>query len=288
MEAKINNNKKALVLAAAASVILAILFGVSTVSTRAVNANLKAELRSEKLKQDSILSTKILLDKEIAGLLKDIDGQKANNSKLAGLLNDANTELNNKIAELGRIKKENLTVKKLKKELNDVKEIRERLNRDIADLTAENLMLKNEVKGLKDELAIMAARPKEPLVLPTAGNFMVEMLKRNDKLTVKSRRTKSFQLSFDIAGLEQLSGEEEFYVSLTDPSGNELEPAAEDLLVKGTSIKYSSKIKVNTGSEKEVNQKIKLGDKIKLKGVYCVKVYNAKHGLIGSAKVKAM
>lgn len=288
MEAKVNNNKKALVLAAAASVILAILFGVSTISTRAVNANLKAELRSEKLKQDSILSTKILLDKEIAGLLKDIDGQKANNSKLAGLLNDANTELNNKIAELGRIKKENLTVKKLKKELNDIKEIRERLNRDIADLTAENLMLKNEVKGLKDELAIMAARPKEPLVLPTAGNFMVEMLKRNDKLTVKSRRTKSFQLSFDIAGLEQLSGEEEFYVSLTDPSGNELEPAAEDIVVKGTSVKYSSKIKVNTGSKKEVNQKIKLDDKIKLKGVYCVKVYNAKHGLIGSAKVKAM
>lgn len=288
MEVSAKRTKLVLLTTTLLSVVLAILMGVTVVSMRAKNNNLKADLREEKLKQDSILSTKILLDKEIADLLQDIDGLRGNNAKLDSLLNAAKRDLNSKMSQIAGLTRDNQTAKNLRKELNDIKQLRDKLSRQVDDLLTENALLKNEIGGLKDELATLRSMPKEVLTPLTANNFRIELLKRNERLTIKHRRTKAFQLAFELTGLEQTTGEQEFYVSIADPSGAEVLPAS-DISIKGNSVNYSVKLKLTiAGKDKAVNTKLSLGDKLKLKGIYKVKVYHVKYGLIGGAEVRVV
>jgi len=253
------------------------------------NSGLKEKLNGEKLKHDSILSTKILLDKEILGLTSELNREKGKNHKLDSVIEAISLELAGKTKTIAQLRKENGNVKSLRKELKQLKMIRDGLKRQLDEMSNENKSLSTENKGLKNRIQSLEqelADAKKPIEKGySAQNFRIELQKKNtDKLTVKANKTKNIQLYFDLVG--EVGGEQTIYVKITDPDGYIVAPYITPVMIKGEKITYTkSQIVKLDGTVKKTVIDIKPTKKLKSKGVYKVMVYNEKEGLIGSSEV---
>lgn len=256
-----------------------------------LNSNLKDKLNSERLSQDSILSAKILLDKEILGLSMEINQQKGKNARLDSLLNATGKELETKIKLISRLSSENSTVKSLRKELGQIKKMKENLNKQLDEITADNKKLNTENHGLRQKVQSLEEKLSEAngnnqRNIYAAQNFRIEMQKKNpNKLTVKIRKTRNIQLYLDLAGDPQ-SGMQTIYIKIVDPKGYVVAPYITPVVINGDEIVYTKSCTLNMeGSLKRAIISVKPGQRMKTKGVYKIMVYNEKEGLIGSSEV---
>jgi len=257
-----------------------------------VNSGLKSQLNNERLKQDSVLSTKILLDKEILSLTNEISSQKGHNSRLDSLLNSTTRELESKKKTIAFLTKENGSVKSLRKELQQIKKLKENLHLKLEELATENKKLYSENNGLKskiqsleDQVEELNKNRKEESY--AAQNFRIELQKKNaNKLTAKVKRTKNIQLHIDLVGKSEGS-EQTIYVKIVDPLGYVISPYITPVVILGEQITYTKSHKVKLeGSSKRAIIDIKPDKKMKSKGVYKILVYSEGEGLIGSAEIK--
>lgn len=257
-----------------------------------INSNLKSDLNQEKLKQDSLLSTKLLLDKEIIGLHTDIGALKGTNAKLDLVLNDVKGQLELKQNLVKKLSRENNSLKAMRAELSTIKVMRDRLATQVEEmkssnsrLSQENISLKDKIRSLED--ALLDANTIKPSGILDAGNFRVEFQKRNpEKLTVKSKKTKTIQITMNLAkngGPDQ----QNIYVKILDPKGMVVSPNITPVVIKEEKITFSIMQKVNfDGPTKKAVINIKPNSKMKARGIYKILVYNERDGLIGSTEVK--
>ena len=174
--------------------LLAVMASAYYIST---DLSLKSGLNNEKLKSESLLSEKLALEKEINQLKESISLLSGKNAQTDKLLAEAQIKLGEKEKVITVLRKENATTKNLKKELAEVKEMKESLFRQVEalniqnkTLAAENQQLHKTTTQLKEEKndllkQIELARAES---LEKADNYQVDVFKnvKKDKLTKSS------------------------------------------------------------------------------------------------------
>lgn len=190
------------------------------------NAVLKGGLKEEKLKSESLLSEKLVLSKEAEKLRNDIASWKGKSEEADRLLSDALSRINNMESTIKGLRKENATVASLRKELNELKQLRTDLENQLAALEQQNRKNAAEMEAMSAELVALRAERDglqanlDALTVNVTDNFRVESKKgrKQQKLTVNAARTKALKVSFEIP--ESMADNLNFRI-LT-PSGSEI------------------------------------------------------------------
>lgn len=194
----------------------------------------------------------------------------------------------------GRVlSRENASVRKLKKHVEELEALKEKLNKDLSELklVADNLRYENEkLNGLlasvqKDNEALEFNN--SVLRAMTADNYRIEALKgKNEKLTVNAKRTNKLFVTMDIPSssdhglyFKVVTPEGEEYSSKTDISANIKVIDTQDL-VANTDTDISN---LSSG-KKRIEMSCKPAKKLK-KGVYQFNIYNEKT-YIGSTQLR--
>ena|SRR6218665_3001873 len=272
------------------TLILAALLSISIIGWLSVN-NKDLEKMSDqaRLRQDSILASKLLLDKEIYDLNLALSENKHKNASLDSTILGINGLLNEKIKIINGLNAENASVKRLKKELTDLKLLRQKFEKQIQELLAENAQLKEQNRLLTDKLASQVI-PKPEIVVNT-DNFRVTLQRGNSKPTLRSKKIRTLSFSFEVKSNSKEALSQNVYIVAKDANGNIISEAtpAEFVQIKDETISYSAKQKVEIGeTAKKVTVTIKPSAKIKAKGIIKLMVYSENDGLIGSAEVQSI
>lgn len=194
-----------------------------------VNLGLESQNKKLAFRADSLLAAKGLLEKEIIGISNALKEVTLKGETLTASLADANKTLAEKDRLLGKYRKEAGNVQNLERQVKELQQLKEsldsqldRLRRENIKLAAENGKLKEQVEQLtaeNNDLSTKVSSKEESsayMPLLTAESFRVEVLRKNEKLTVKSRRVRQVDISFDLPRELELKGTQTVYMSLRD------------------------------------------------------------------------
>lgn len=254
------------------------------------------------------------LNGEIDSLMGAYATLSAENEALQGSVENANAMLAGKDAELSKIKRQgskNLAAKQA--ELDQLMAFKSSLEATMAGLEAENRQLRADNELLTRQLQD-AQLENERLVnrmddletdnqylqrnldrlAPTGmqgAAFRVEVQKRNDKLTVKGKRARQVDVSFDLIGVpEEWHGQQTIYLSLVDNKGLPVKTANNQSeqfqLTNGQILSFESQQAkdYNISASQRLAFHIALDEKIPA-GYYRANIYT-KTGLVGSASFR--
>lgn len=258
------------------------------------NKVLNKDLKTEKLKSEKILSQKLALDKDISKLKSDINNYQGKNKQLDGKLADMHKKLALKENELAALLKQKaLSESKYKKQVSELGNYKSQLegeiallNESLADMKFKNSYLQNSVASLEKTNGDLLKRNS---FLNDAGgnNYGVEALKKNQKLTINSRKTKEIVLGFDVPA----SLANNLTLMVNTPDGKKKSSAdtkeisysiideSEPVLLASTQMVAD----MNVGS-KRVALSYKPQEKFK-KGVYKIDIYH-ETTYLGSTQIK--
>ncbi len=245
------------------------------------NETLSDLLNNEKALTERLASEKEQLMRDIDGFKGDIGKMKERNQQLDGLLADATGKLSQKEIALANMGKEN---KNIKKQLNDLQQIRENMNAEMETLKntiqlleSENHKLAEANAGLKAEIQDLKDKLKTSMV--KANNFRVEVLrKKKDRLTVSARRTHVLTVTFD-HNLSAMAfmGDQKVFMVVKSPEGVILttdNTGKTKLMFDGASkeIQYSTVQSVKQDGASTLTFRFEPEEELKA-GVYKVDVY---------------
>lgn len=164
------------------------------------NQSLESLLKGSKLNNESLLSQKLLLEKEIAQMQTGIQQEMGKSIAKDRLLADANAALTKKQQELKSLK----TRKSVEKEFSELKKLKNSLDLQIAELNEKIKVLESDKNTLTSQLAEANSKTKEMASSMTLmkqmglNNYEIEATKKNQKLTVVARKTKHLNMAFDL------------------------------------------------------------------------------------------
>lgn len=187
------------------------------------NGELQGNLNAERLKGESILSQKLILEKDLARFKSQIESLKGTNSELDKELARTSAQLAAKEAEFKKVQNESMSLKQLKKQHNELLVMQKEWENSIASLKDKIQTLENEKNDLSKAIASLEERNKilsEDLhksQLAFLDYSQLETLKKNGKLTASARNTKKLKATFEVpSNLKEIS------FKITDPSGKVL------------------------------------------------------------------
>ena len=168
------------------------------------NQFLSRNLNNEKLNSEMLLSEKLALQKEVDSFKTQVSDLSGKNSELDEVLKQTSLKLQEKEAALSRISRENGNIKQMRKELADLTQMKNdfeskvlSLNESIQKLNKEKDALNQTIASLQGENKKLTANV-DLLSSMTRDNYLVETMKRKDRLTVFARRTKKMSLTFKV------------------------------------------------------------------------------------------
>jgi hypothetical protein len=176
------------------------------------NKTLRKNIRGEKIKSETLLSEKLLLDKSIAKFQDDLNSLKGKNAQLDLTIAGINTQLTSKEGELKKLQSENASLRVISAKVKELEALREKLNNELttrttelAALKSENQKITKENQGISRELASMQkenellAANNTILKAMAGNNYRVEAVRgKNEKLTVNARRAQKLIFTFDL------------------------------------------------------------------------------------------
>lgn len=217
MKTEISKNTK---VAAAVVITLLVLSLVGMVVMYNSNGELKDNLNAEKLKGESILSQKLILEKDITKFKNQIESLKGTNSELDKELARTSARLAAKEAEFKKVQNESMTLKQLKKQHNELLALQKEWENSMASMKDKIQSLENEKNDMSKTIASLEERNKilsedlHKTQLAFLDYSQLETLKKNDKLTASARNTKKLKATFEVpSNLKEIS------FKITDPSG---------------------------------------------------------------------
>lgn len=249
-------------------------------------------LAQEKLKAESLLSEKLQLQKEIVDFKSQIDKLTGKNKDLDALLSKTKSDLDQKEKQVKSLIAENGTVKSLKKQLAEMKQIKTNLEKQMDDLNLAMNKLRKENDELNKTLAALRSENEQMaenikiLQGIAADDFRVEGVKgKKAKLTVAAKKADKLIASFILP--TDATSNVNFKVVL--PSGEKIEKKEdgisyvfpdedEELLVSLDDFR----------GEMEVSKRIEMtyNPKCKLKsGVYKIEILNG-DTYMGSCQIR--
>lgn len=220
MKTEISKNTK---VAAAVVITLLVISLVGMVMLYNSNGELQGNLNTEKLKGESILSQKLMLEKDLAKFKSQIESLNGTNSKLDRELALTSARLAAKEAEFKKVQNESMSLKQLKKQHMELLALQKEWENSMASMKDKLQSLENEKNDMSKAIASLEERNKilSDDLLKSQLAFLdysqLETLKKNNKLTASSRNTKKLKATFEVpSNLKEIS------FKITDPSGKVL------------------------------------------------------------------
>ncbi|MCB0628313.1 MAG: hypothetical protein KDD15_01230 [Lewinella sp.] len=271
-------------------------------------------LKQDKAEQEAAIFTYTeqieQLNGDIDSLMRAYEDLTSENQSLQGSVEDAAQLLAGKDAELNRIKKQSArNLKAKQEEVDQLLAFKAELEETLAGLEEENFNLQEENARLSKQLdqAItenndLARRlsaleyDKQYLqqhldqLVPMAfqgSAFKVEVQKRNEKLTVKGKKARQMDISFDLLNTpEEWQGMRTIYLSIVDSKGLPVKTGQNKnvqlQLPNGTNLSFETQLtkELHIGLNQRLAFHLELDDKITA-GNYRANVYTTS-GLMGS------
>jgi cell division protein FtsB len=190
------------------------------------NALLTEDIQAEKVRTERLEAERGSLKKEMDKLKLDLASYSSKNGELDLAVRNAQQKLSEREAHVARLTKENASIAQLKKENAAIRKIREDLVAQLENMKNSNSHMQAEIAELNRTIAALRkeneslyARANNKAIM--AYNFRTEVVKRkNDRLTVKAKRTHHVNISFDVNNTGELPGE--VYVKVSAPNSREI------------------------------------------------------------------
>jgi DNA repair exonuclease SbcCD ATPase subunit len=173
------------------------------------NRSLKQLLVKEKLTSESLLSEKLALDKSVEKLNGELTDVKSKNDQFGNKIMELGKSLDESAAELRKAQSENSTLRRFRTRARELETINGKLNEEISsvkrEMETEKQRFSSEKQRLSDQVSNLAqennrlATANSILSAMAGNNHRVETVRgKNDKQTVKARRTQKLVLSFEL------------------------------------------------------------------------------------------
>lgn len=206
-------------------------------------SNLKSDLGEANAERDSLLVMRTNLERDLDSLQNVLRIESAENDSLQGSLSELQQLVEEKEALVRRVRAQSVnTTAGLRREINQLRQLRGEMEGAIGELQAENEQLRAENEELRAENEQLTAERGQlssqvsdlnkintqlqdrVASLTRAGvkasAFRVDVETRSDKLTSKARRTREINIGFDLVDLpEEFQGAHTLYLVLTDVNG---------------------------------------------------------------------
>lgn len=257
---------------------------------------LKAKLETEVDSLEAAYNTLYDENETLQGALADEKARVKRRERKIRSLNDelegTKLQSNSQMSDL-RTQIESLLASKsaLENEINSLRTENESLKTQNADLQQnlgkareDNLALANLNRSMEGELDRLT------LANFKATAFNVEFLKRNSKVTSKSRRARKIKVSFDLTGVPQeYQGVRPLYLVITDEKSTPIKlenPISAQVVVNGQQqdILAAQAKEVNVQKSQRISFSHQLDDKLK-SGYYRLSVYT-NIGLLGATSFR--
>jgi chromosome segregation ATPase len=264
-----------------AALVTIVLFGALATSM-IYNSNLKNRLNRQEAVAGDMIAQKQMLENEMTDYKMRVQSLTGKNAEMDDLMSKKEKELIAKEAEIKKLIKNNADANVLKKQLADVKKMKEdmemqveALNLTVSKLKNENQNLAKQVKSLKSENEMMAKNIKILSSMNT-DKMVADALKRKDaKNTVFARKANKLYVSFNLT--QDVASNVRFKV--TTPSGKVVATEQDGLSYKLIDVQTEVLTADASGSISAANQMKKVEmfykPKEKLKsGTYTIGIYN--------------
>lgn len=207
---------------AATATILLLTCAVWISSVHQINGDLEKNIKEERLKSEAYLSEKLSLDKEIAKMKNEFKSLTGKNADLDKAIFAANKKLDQKEAELGKIQRDNRSVKDIQKKHDELKQIKQELEQQLALVNSTLANLKRDNADLSNTIALLESKNKNlveelnSVKLASIDDIRIEAVKKKgQQLTATAKKTKKMIVSFEIPAALQT----ELSYKITNPAG---------------------------------------------------------------------
>lgn len=191
-------------------------------NVRHVNSSLETGLQEQKLKSESLLSEKLMLEKDIQKVKDQLFSLKGQNMELDNLVKTTSSKLQNQESEYNRMKRANASLAQIKRQREELAVIRNQLENEIQTLRASYAALQERNNELAGTVASLQERNNilvndlNKAAFAAVDQTQIQALRgKNEKLTVKARKTGKLKATFEVpANLKNLS------YRIVDSNGN--------------------------------------------------------------------
>lgn len=284
-----NTLKSSKVVAAVSTTILiAMMFWL--LNTKRASHVLEEGLQEAKLKSESLLSEKLLLEKEMDKLKDQLESLTDQNVGLDKLVQQTSEKLKNQESDYNRMKKENLTLAQIRRQRQELAALRTTLENDIQGLKELNSFLQDRNNELTGTVASLQERNRmladdlNKAMLASLDQSQIHAIRgKGEKMTTKARRTKKLVANFEAPdNLKNLS------FRIKDSNGNTLTPEHGSIAFHSVPSENSYTASLDNEAAENKFQRVEMiyTPAKKLKGgVYTVEILNESL-YVGSLKVK--
>lgn len=258
--------------------------------TKRVNSSLEAGLEKEKLKSETLLSEKLLFEKDLQRIKDQLTRLTGKNEEMDALVRSASAKLQSQELEYNRMKRENTSLHQIKKQRQELTQLNNELqnqlqilNNAYAQLEARNSELEHRVAFLQDQNKTLTDDLNR-VVFAAVDQSQIQAVKgKNEKLTIKAKQTKKLLASFDVASnLKNLS------FRIMDATGSVLTQSQGSIAYTTTPSENNFMASADHASSGTGLQRVDLSftPKQRLKtGVYTIEILND-NLYVGSLRVK--
>ncbi|RYU96538.1 hypothetical protein [Emticicia agri] len=259
-----------------------------------IGGTLKKENEVLTKRTDSLKVVRDNLQRDLEGISSQLEAATAHNQTLSASLTGINEKLAEKDKILNRLQKENQSLGALRKQVNELKLLKESLGNELASIKQENARLRadnsrlskenEDLRKLNDNKNVTTFLPKEEessKSLLGANAFRVEVMNRREKLIVKGRRARELAIMFDLPEEAKGGADEIVYLSLKDITQKPLKDTkAKQVNVDIKGVMNPVAVHVTkavdfTRNPQRVTLRYKLDEKLK-SGVYVAELFTEK------------
>ncbi len=263
----------------------------------------QVETEQHEVVLDSLAQVKLALESQLDQLESDFSILRSENDTLANRLELSTNIIAAKEVAIQEIKGQNIREEgALRAQVQRLQTLKDRyetiidvLSQKNTALTAENARLRGEADSLTTQISELG-RQLEAQIRQTlsakykATSFRVEMERRNDKLTLRAKRTRELKVSFELNNVPaSFQGSQQIYMAITDDKGipipidNPIQATIKTEKGNVAIIAQATRLQ-NVIENQRILLSYKLDDRLK-KGTYIVSVYSEK-GLLGVASFR--
>jgi hypothetical protein len=260
----------------------------NVVTTR-LKTTAEEDLNNERLRSETFLSEKLAFEKENVRLEGDINLLTDSIFLLDARKKLIESQLADALKSADKNRKNSQTIAQLEAQLKSSNAVRQELEKRLSDIAMELASALSSRNSLEDSIARLHASLEqlsssyEALQHRAMDNVLVMPMKKNGKLTVKSKRVKKFILNAEIPGVVN-----DLKIDIITPDGSIIVPASNELNVVSEYVTQTGNAfyVAPTTNLPQVKAEITYTPKKKLKaGLYRIIVTNS-GSIVGSLQVK--
>ena len=245
-----------------------ILLAVSAIVNIYQWQNNNSVVASYEVKNDSLVSAKMDVEKELGETYQELNQYKGINERLDSLLAEANTNIDQQKARIEKMLKNEKNSaalnKKLKAELEELKKMRDEYLEKIDQLLVENEQLKKDKVELTSTVENLSKNLESTVnqasVLKSEYLKVKAFKKRGSSKyseTAMAKRTNKMEVCFSVLDNKIAKpGEREVYLRIVEPGGKTMGARSEGsstfkMANSGDEVQFTSSIKMNYDSNKQ-------------------------------------